>query len=268
MTYLLRLVACLFLCASLNSFGAFIERDFLVTGDGLLTYDTINQREWLDLSLTKGMSLNDFNNDQGGYLSNSFELDQKVTNAEGVVTQDYYGYFSILKNEIMTGANHNYGSSDISDIEGKTFSDLHDTETQNYINLLSILDDSYLSQEYDSSVESGSLEVNNYPFGTEGFLYRSALDYSNSENSISADALFLDAYAHVLFEYHPDDSFDFGYEMTINTIDRNIDCCGSDLYADGLFLSRPVSPVPLPAGIYLFLSGLVGLGLMRGSRSK
>ena len=24
------------------------------------------------------------------------------------------------------------------------------------------------------------------------------------------------------------------------------------------------SPVPLPAGIYLFLSGLVGLGLMRG----
>ena len=29
-----------------------------------------------------------------------------------------------------------------------------------------------------------------------------------------------------------------------------------------------LAPVPLPAGIYLFLSGLVGLGLMRGRRSK
>ena len=28
------------------------------------------------------------------------------------------------------------------------------------------------------------------------------------------------------------------------------------------------NPVPLPAGIYLFLSGLVGLGLMRGRRSQ
>ena len=29
-------------------------------------------------------------------------------------------------------------------------------------------------------------------------------------------------------------------------------------------LAYAPSPVPLPAGIYLFLSGLVGLGLMRG----
>ena len=30
--------------------GAVIERDWLAPGDGLLTYDTINRREWLDIS--------------------------------------------------------------------------------------------------------------------------------------------------------------------------------------------------------------------------
>ena len=36
-----------------------------------------------------------------------------------------------------------------------------------------------------------------------------------------------------------------------------------NLFQDGNMVYQP-SPVPLPAGIYLFLSGLVGLGLMRG----
>lgn len=34
------------------SWGAVIERDWRAPGDGLLTYDTVNQREWLDLSQT------------------------------------------------------------------------------------------------------------------------------------------------------------------------------------------------------------------------
>ena len=35
----------------------------------------------------------------------------------------------------------------------------------------------------------------------------------------------------------------------------------SDIW--GIEINNP-NPVPLPAGIYLFLSGIVGLGLMRG----
>lgn len=42
------------LTPSLNA--AVMERDFLATGDGLLTYDDVNQREWLDLSETEDMT--------------------------------------------------------------------------------------------------------------------------------------------------------------------------------------------------------------------
>lgn len=35
-----------------NSIAAVIERDWKTPGDGLLTLDTVNQREWLDLSQT------------------------------------------------------------------------------------------------------------------------------------------------------------------------------------------------------------------------
>ena len=34
-----------------------IERDWLAPGDGLITFDTVNQREWLDLTVTQGESL-------------------------------------------------------------------------------------------------------------------------------------------------------------------------------------------------------------------
>ena len=40
----------LLLPTSLNA--AVIERDWQTPGDGLLTFDTVNQREWLDLSET------------------------------------------------------------------------------------------------------------------------------------------------------------------------------------------------------------------------
>ena len=36
----------------LSSGAAVIERDWLAPGDGLLTYDTVNQREWLDVTET------------------------------------------------------------------------------------------------------------------------------------------------------------------------------------------------------------------------
>ncbi|MEQ8211673.1 MAG: PEP-CTERM sorting domain-containing protein [Lacipirellulaceae bacterium] len=37
--------------------AALVERDFLVPGDGLLIYDTVNRREWLDLAVTERVDL-------------------------------------------------------------------------------------------------------------------------------------------------------------------------------------------------------------------
>jgi len=44
-------VVLLALCSSLAS-GAVISRDWKTPGDGLLTYDTVSGREWLDLTYT------------------------------------------------------------------------------------------------------------------------------------------------------------------------------------------------------------------------
>jgi len=40
------------LCSSSNSLAGVFERGWQTPGDGLLTYDDINNRQWLDLSLT------------------------------------------------------------------------------------------------------------------------------------------------------------------------------------------------------------------------
>lgn len=46
---LLTFLAC---CAGSSSPAALIERDWLTPGDGLLTYDPVHGREWLDLTVT------------------------------------------------------------------------------------------------------------------------------------------------------------------------------------------------------------------------
>jgi hypothetical protein len=42
---------------SLEARAGIIARDLEAPGDGLITYDTVNQREWLDLPETTGMTL-------------------------------------------------------------------------------------------------------------------------------------------------------------------------------------------------------------------
>ena len=49
-------LSCLFGMAPLLN-AAVLERDFLAPGDGLLTYDDVNHREWLDLTETLDWSL-------------------------------------------------------------------------------------------------------------------------------------------------------------------------------------------------------------------
>jgi hypothetical protein len=45
-------VTCVLLLSGSNAPGAVFERDWKTAGDGLLTYDDVNQREWLDVPLT------------------------------------------------------------------------------------------------------------------------------------------------------------------------------------------------------------------------
>lgn len=55
--------------------GAVHERDFLTAGDGLLTYDDENNREWLDLTETLDLAFTEVDEhiSTGGYL-NGFTL--------------------------------------------------------------------------------------------------------------------------------------------------------------------------------------------------
>lgn len=50
----LLILSILLSCLASQSWGGFVARDLLMPGDGLLTYDDINQREWLDLDFTLG----------------------------------------------------------------------------------------------------------------------------------------------------------------------------------------------------------------------
>jgi hypothetical protein len=47
------LIVLLVLCSHLPLRAAVVERDWKTDGDGLLTYDTVNRREWLDLSQSR-----------------------------------------------------------------------------------------------------------------------------------------------------------------------------------------------------------------------
>lgn len=55
-----------------SSFATFIESDLYEYGDSLLTFDSENNLEWLDVTLTTGLSYNDIMNNEGGWLALGF----------------------------------------------------------------------------------------------------------------------------------------------------------------------------------------------------
>lgn len=61
------LIATLCFSTATHSHAAVIERDWLAPGDGLLTYDDVNKREWLDLNVSH---LVDFD---GGNIEEKFQ---------------------------------------------------------------------------------------------------------------------------------------------------------------------------------------------------
>lgn len=59
-------LAASFLIFSQASMAAFVVRDLHVVGDGLLTFDSVTNLEWLDVTASVGRSYNDVATQLGG----------------------------------------------------------------------------------------------------------------------------------------------------------------------------------------------------------
>ena len=79
-----------------NVEGAFLERDFLSTGDGLLTYDTENHREWLDLTYTNFVPIDVIRTEMRtgrfleGFTFATLEDIQELLRSEEITWEDAY----------------------------------------------------------------------------------------------------------------------------------------------------------------------------------
>ena len=188
MSNLLRLVACLFLCVSLNSFGALI-------GSETVFEHQFNAGDRIDVTRTAFLT-NDASDTVDMFLGT---YGGGNGNSAGPV-----GYYVNLNNDSVYVEFYHPGAP---------------TFTGGGINGLIIRND--------------FLDINT-------FLTTATID--NTNWFFSLDRIY---------------AFDSGLAL---------DFQGMSFY-DGHFFEisfNQPSPVPLPAGIYLFLSGLVGLGLMRG----
>ena len=221
MTYLLRLVACLFFCVSLNSFGA-ISYSGLVSG---------------------------------------------IDDPSGVLSSDLG--FNNLQVGDSYSASFNFGSPTV-------YSSFQSELSPDY--QLYMIDD----PSYSASITfSGQPTINSVPAQGNNFF----TVFSNVYVGLAQDTLIEtgvgDAYIlqaevtdNVWMVFHLGDSTgtalsstDFYAESSLDNWDitsvylQHVEFNPS--YNElGLLVST--NEVPLPAGVYLFLSGLVGLGLMRG----
>ena len=234
MTNLLRLSACLLLCVSLNSFGASTSTNLQLVSLEQTQFIWANGNEYLCSNY--GLS---YNTSMDGCIISS------VT--------DYSDQDQIVNFDFQYGDN---GS------------------------LIQI--DDYASWQPSSSqnLQPDSLIIN-----TQG-LFSTKLDFSD----LPYEFIFIDDY-HVALEdwegelqltmnINGNDILNFNaterYMNHTDIIDTIFSFDGDSItvierfseltwddWSENTYIFQP-SPVPLPAGIYLFLSGLVGLGLMRG----
>ena len=202
MANLLRLSACLFLCVSLNSFGASVSSSLQkISHESSWSHQLCFEEYWSGF-------LNDPSSCSG---SNSSDFSQD----------------NIFYNFIATW--NNTGSLDIS-IIGE---DLNQTIR---------FDDGLNNQDGpEPGYESVQIDIN------------------------GGSIISFNAYS----SYGGMDTFSLSAELNDNQfILTNSSGSGTDALTYNsnttIYNIIPTTPVPLPAGIYLFLSGLVGLGLMRG----
>ena len=211
MTYLLRLVACLFLCVSLNSFGALSIRD--LDGDWSNghegVYDDVLDITWLaDANYVKTSGYNSH-----GRLS-WFQANSWASNLTLGGYTDWRLPITLQYDSSCTIARHYCTGSEMGNLSYSTLGNIPGNlqNTGPFINIQTGPRRYLSATEYDPN----TAWVFNFESGHQGW---------NAKQ--------------VEYDVWPVHDGDIG-----------------------------ASPVPLPAGIYLFLSGLVGLGLMRGRRSK
>ena len=208
MTYLLRLIACLFLCVSLNSFGAYYTKT-----DGTI----INPIQYVSGG---NHSFSGDNLEPNAQLSNANLSNANLSNAN-------------LSNANLTNANLSNANLYGAVLTHLSFANLSYAEMSN-VNL----------------VQSNMLRAN--------------LSYSNLTGSnMSLAALYLT---------------DLSFTNLSNANLSNINYWNTVNFAGATYNSQTILPtnfdpvaagmtfVPLPAGIYLFLSGLVGLALVKSKK--
>ena len=217
MTYLLRLVACLFLCVSLNSFGAIIK----ISYSGQI--DTVSP-ELSQGSVGLGQSFN------GHFIFNTEISDDSV-----------YEYFS---NEglVTLRESHHQGAvlEAIINFESNVFT--FDTGQVYMYNEISqgITRIGWTGQNpiIGDSINGNILNS----ITLAGINLPNLISIDNPPNTNSLSSFDINSYSPILYLwYNPTGNF-----FNTGSID---------------FIEA--SEVPLPAGIYLFLSGLVGLGLIK-----
>ena len=223
MKSLLRVVACLFLCVSLNSFG-------------VVSSGPVDSKR--------------FQFDSGSYL---------------IPNPDYagpYGFFDIdavpefLSVEYIEDFPNAYGFT--TNIQSDIYSD-------NGVNLIDVSSHGYLdtTSTWGWNDQAAALRINtcenepvNYDWCSSLHFYAPGLN--NATILINNEETF-----YAFFEYsHSGKFFDL---MVGEPIDRY--SFWNNYYGYITPEEYSASQVPLPAGIYLFLSGLVGLGLMRGGNA-
>ena len=219
MTYLLRLVACLFLCVSLNSFGGEYTKIFN-NGTGYWYSGIVNPI--LDLN-------GNIHPYSGARIKNHHNLSH-VNLSQANLNNAYIRYSNLTHSTLV--------ETDFS------FSDAAATDFS-HSNLLSANFNSadLLIAKFNYSDLSNADFTNAFMDGVELL----------GANLSGANLSFINLCCNQIYVnraiYSETTTFPSSF----------------DPEARGMIF---VSEVPLPAGIYLFLSGLVGLGLMRGNRSK
>ena len=225
MKFLLRVVACLFLFVSLNSFGALSIRDL----DG----DWSNGHEGVYDSVLDITWLADANYADGTGFLNSGRFNWSEAN---VFAQDFvFGDFdawrlpSILDHPPSQHYGYGYGS--------------YQNETElNYIfqEVLNYNTGGPFSANFIDSESGIEHSINNAEYTGHTYWFQEA-----------STSWVVGHYSYKPYgqEFLVSASQDFNFVWPVHDGDIG------------------VSAVPLPAGIYLFLSGLVGLGLMRGGNA-
>ena len=242
MTYLLRLVACLFLCVSLNSFAGYVTIDWSGHLESVVVGDAVSHP----------------------VLSEGAEYSGTVVYSDEDIIETPDTYYN--------GSVYTFYSSQ-SSLDAHNGNEQF--ENSSYDSTLGIYNgitcgSSGLSWEALWSCDTfGDILNKNIPSGSQfdAWILQAGFDdaefmveFASTDDSVLSDNSFLTEPPFGIVNNDEDLAvfwiYKFGHDTDsfLPTI-----IYGGWGYLDEITISQ----VPLPAGIYLFLSGLVGLGLMR-----